>query len=147
MPACGHRGDFAASTAGIIGTPHTLHYSNAADAIKAGKHVLVEKPATTNAKEFRALVALARTHGVFLMEAMWTRFQPIAHAIKGIIDEGALGAPVMVHADLSADFDIESESPVQCRSQLGESSNSRKDIPLTHRILDPTLGGGAILDL
>jgi hypothetical protein len=109
MPTCGHRGDFAASTASL-GTPHTLHYSNAADAIKAGKHVLVEKPATTNAKEFRALVALARTHGVFLMEAMWTRFQPIAHAIKGIIDQGALGAPVMVHADLSADFDIESES-------------------------------------
>jgi len=70
----------------------------------------VEKPATTNAKEFRALVALARTRGVFLMEAMWTRFQPIARAVKGIIDEGALGAPVMVHADLSADFDIESES-------------------------------------
>jgi predicted dehydrogenase len=91
-----------------VGTPHTLHYSNAADAIKAGKHVLVEKPATTNAEDFRSLVALARKHGVFLMEAMWTRFQPIAQAIRGIIDEGSLGAPVMVHADLSGDFDIES---------------------------------------
>jgi predicted dehydrogenase len=134
----------------ILGTPHTLHYSNAADAIEAGKHVLVEKPATTNAKEFRALVALARTRGVFLMEAMWTRFQPIARAVKEIIDEGALGDPVMVHADLSADFDIESESAcsINVGSKLGgESSNSRIDIPLTHRILDPMLGGGAILDL
>jgi len=95
-----------------IGTPHTLHYPNAADAIKAGKHVLVEKPATTNAEEFRSLVALAKTHGVFLMEAMWTRFLPIAAAIKAIIDEGDLGAPVMVHADLSSDFDIESGSSV-----------------------------------
>jgi len=54
------------------------------------------------------LVSLARQHGVFLMEAMWTRFQPIAQAIKGVIDQGGLGAPVMVHADLSGDFDIES---------------------------------------
>jgi hypothetical protein len=28
---------------------------------------------------------------------MWTRFQPVAHVIEGIIDEGGLGAPVMVH--------------------------------------------------
>ncbi|KAH9975931.1 hypothetical protein BGW80DRAFT_1436428 [Lactifluus volemus] len=73
--------------------PPYVHYSNAVDAIKAGKHVLVEKPATTNAEDFRSLAALAKAHGVFLMEAMWTH------------------------------------------------------IPLTHRILDPKLGGGAILDL
>jgi predicted dehydrogenase len=90
-----------------VGTPHTLHYPNAADAIKAGKHVLVEKPATTNAEEFRSLVALARTHRVFLMEAMWTRFLPIALAIERIIDKGDLGAPVVVHADMSSEFDIE----------------------------------------
>ena len=62
-----------------VGTPHTLHYPNAADAIKAGKHVLMEKPAIVNAEESSSLVSLARQHGVFLMEAMWTRFQPIAH--------------------------------------------------------------------
>ncbi len=93
------------------GTPHTFHYQNAVDAIKAGKHVLVEKPATTNAEEFRSLIDLAAKHGVFLMEAMWTRFQPIALAIKRVIDEGRIGAPVLVHADLSGDFDIESGYP------------------------------------
>ncbi|KAI0272479.1 NAD(P)-binding protein [Gloeopeniophorella convolvens] len=111
-----------------IGTPHTLHYLNAADAIRAGKHVLVEKPATTNAAEFRALIALAKQYKVFLMEAMWTRFQPVAQAVKEVIDGGELGAPVMIHADLSGDFDID-------------------NIALTHRILDPKLGGGALLDL
>ncbi|KAH9066677.1 NAD(P)-binding protein [Lactarius vividus] len=111
-----------------IGTPHTFHYQNAVDAIKAGKHVLVEKPATTNAEEFRSLADLAAKHRVFLMEAMWTRFQPIALAVKRVIDEGRIGAPVLVHADLSGNFDIE-------------------NLPLTHRILDPKLGGGAILDL
>ena len=90
------------------GTPHPFHYQNAVDAIKAGKHVLVEKPATINAEEFRLLVDLAKKHGVFLMEAMWTRFQPIALAVKRVIDEGRIGAPILVHADLSTDFDIES---------------------------------------
>ncbi|KAI0048101.1 NAD(P)-binding protein [Auriscalpium vulgare] len=111
-----------------IGTPHTFHYVNAVDAIKAKKHVLVEKPATTNLAELHALLALAKEHGVFLMEAMWTRFQPVALAVRRIIDEGSLGAPIMVHADLSSDFDLE-------------------NIPKTNRILDPLLGGGALLDL
>jgi predicted dehydrogenase len=92
------------------GTPHTIHYQNAVDAIKAGKHVLVEKSATTNAEDFRSLVDLAAKHDVFLIEAMWTRFQPVALAIKRVIDEGRIGAPVLVHADLSVDFNIESGS-------------------------------------
>ncbi|KAI0320876.1 hypothetical protein OF83DRAFT_1052271 [Amylostereum chailletii] len=111
-----------------IGTPHTLHYENAVDAIKAKKHVLVEKAATSNAAEWRALCVLAKEAGVFLMEAMWTRFQPVAHEVKKVIDEGNLGAPVVMHGDLSGDFDLD-------------------NIPPTHRILDPRLGGGAILDL
>jgi predicted dehydrogenase len=135
-----------------VGTPHTLHYSNAVGAIKAGKHVLVEKPATTNAEDFRLLAALAKAHGVFLMEAMWTRFQPISQSIRGIIDQGSLGAPVMVHADLSFDFDIESELSFVILSDASSIRgflilNLIEDIPLTHRILDPKLGGGAILDL
>ena len=78
----------------------------------------MEKPATTNAEQFRSLVALAKAHGVFLMEAMWTRFLPIAVAIKEIIDKGDIGAPVMVHADLSSDFDIESGSSVKAHSHF-----------------------------
>ncbi|TFY73203.1 hypothetical protein EWM64_g10810 [Hericium alpestre] len=111
-----------------IGTPHAFHYTNSKDAILAKKHVLVEKPATSNAAEWRSLVALAKENNVFLMEAMWTRFHPAALAVRRVIDEGKLGDIVMVHADLSGDFDID-------------------NIPKTHRILDPRLGGGALLDL
>ncbi|KAJ6624934.1 hypothetical protein B0H10DRAFT_2004896 [Mycena sp. CBHHK59/15] len=111
-----------------IGTPHTYHYTNALDAIRAKKHVLCEKPVTSNTAELRALIAAAKENGVFFMEAMWTRFQPLPQAVKKIIDGGELGAPVVVHADLSGDFGI-------------------NNIPKTHRILDPALGGGAILDL
>ena len=77
---------------------------------------------------------------------MWTRFQPIAHAIKGIIDEGGLGASDMVHADLPVDFDIESGN-IQRQSNFVIFSDSHIDIPTKHRILDPKLGGGAIFDL
>ncbi|KAJ7173759.1 hypothetical protein C8R46DRAFT_122049 [Mycena filopes] len=111
-----------------IGTPHTYHYINALDAIRAKKHVLCEKPVTSNVAELRALLAAAKENGVFFMEAMWTRFQPLPQAVLKLLETGELGAPVVVHADLSGDFDIH-------------------NIPKTHRILDPALGGGAILDL
>ncbi|KAH9479521.1 D-xylose 1-dehydrogenase (NADP(+)) [Psilocybe cubensis] len=111
-----------------IGTPHTYHYTNALDAIKAGKHVLCEKPVTCNAAELRALITAAREHNVFFMEAVWTRFQPLSLEVKRIAEEGSLGLPVLLHADLSGNFGIH-------------------DIPVTHRILDPNLGGGALLDL
>jgi predicted dehydrogenase len=80
------------------------------------------------------------------MEAMWTRFHPLTLEVKKIAEEGSLGAPVILHADLSVDFDIDSKC--NRRSLSGWVTNSRRiDKPQTHRILDPTLGGGALLDL
>ncbi|KAG7443604.1 NAD(P)-binding protein [Guyanagaster necrorhizus] len=111
-----------------IGTPHTCHYLNALDAIKAGKHVLCEKPVTSNGHELRALLSAADDEGVFFMEAVWTRFQPLCLEVKKLIESGSLGPPVVLQADLSGNFDIQK-------------------IPKTHRILDPALGGGALLDL
>ncbi|KAJ8694783.1 hypothetical protein PTI98_007433 [Pleurotus ostreatus] len=111
-----------------IGTPHTYHYENALDAIKAKKNVLCEKPVSCNSAELRSLIAAAKENNVFFMEALWTRFHPLALEVKKVIDEGTLGKPIVVHADLSGNFDID-------------------NIPTTHRILDPSLGGGALLDL
>lgn len=90
------------------GTPHTYHFQNSRDAILAKKHVLCEKPVTANAAELKSLLTLARENGVFFMEAMWTRFQPLAHAFKRALEDPRLGPPVSLHADLSSDFDIES---------------------------------------
>ncbi|KAI0954077.1 hypothetical protein AcW1_006655 [Taiwanofungus camphoratus] len=111
-----------------IGTPHTHHYENARDGLLAGKHVLCEKATTSNAAELRHLISLAKERNLFFMEAMWTRFQPLTKEVKKIAEEGTLGDPVVLHADLSFDFDIENQ-------------------PRTHRMLDPRLGGGALLDL
>ncbi|KDQ61767.1 hypothetical protein JAAARDRAFT_190493 [Jaapia argillacea MUCL 33604] len=111
-----------------IGTPHTMHYVNARDALKAKKAVLCEKPVTLNAAELRSLLAIAKENNVFFMEALWTRFQPLVKELKKVAEDGSLGEPIMVEADLCANFGVEK-------------------LPITHRILDPRLGGGALLDL
>jgi predicted dehydrogenase len=51
-----------------IGTPHTHHYTCTTLALRAGKHVLCEKPFTSNAAELKSLVAVAKENNVFLME-------------------------------------------------------------------------------
>ena len=43
------------------------------------------------------------------MEALWTRFHPLTAELKKIAESGALGDPEVLHADLSGDFDIQSE--------------------------------------
>jgi predicted dehydrogenase len=86
-----------------------MHYENARHALNAGKHVLCEKATTSNAPELRALIALAQEKKLFFMEAMWTRFQPLVKDIKAVAEEGSLGLPVVLHADLSGDFDVDSE--------------------------------------
>jgi len=101
---------------------------------------------TSNAAELRSLLTLARENGVFFMEAMWTRFQPLSRAFKKVLEEGNLGPPVSLHADLSGAFDIESTCAISPFSSP-EFLIGRTDLPTSHRILDPKLGGGALLDL
>lgn len=128
------------------GTPHTHHYPNSMDAIRAGKHVLCEKPVTCNAAQLRSLLAEAEAQDVFFMEAMWTRFQPLSLEVKRIIDEGSLGMPITVHADFSWNFDIQSKC-IASIARISTTSCKPPDMPSTHRVLDPKLGGGGLLDL
>ena len=108
-----------------VATPHPWHHPNTLLALRAGKPVLVEKPFTMNAAEARELVAVARAEGLFLMEAMWTRFLPHIVRIRRLLDEGALGEIVTVSADHGQWF--------------------AKDPDF--RLFAPELGGGALLDL
>ena len=103
---------------GLIGTPHTFHYENALDALNAGKHVLCEKATTSNATELKALLKLAKEKKLFFMEALWTRFHPLTLELKRIAEEGTLGDPVVLHADLSADFHTESKGASPSRSLI-----------------------------
>jgi predicted dehydrogenase len=106
-----------------VATPHPMHHGNARLALEAGKPVLVEKPFTMNAEEARDLVALARERGLFLMEAMWTRFLPHVRHIRELLPR--LGDVVTVTADHGQWF---AEDPA-------------------FRLFAPELGGGALLDL
>jgi predicted dehydrogenase len=108
-----------------VATPHPMHHANALLALRAGKPVLVEKAFTMNAAEAQELVATARAEGLFLMEAMWTRFLPHIAEIRRLLAEGALGDIVTVTADHGQWFAKDPE----------------------FRLFAPELGGGALLDL
>ncbi|MGD0699589.1 MAG: Gfo/Idh/MocA family oxidoreductase [Trebonia sp.] len=108
-----------------VASPHPMHHDNAMLALRAGKHVLVEKPFTMNAAEARDIVGLARERGLFAMEAMWTRFLPHVGLIRDWLVEGLLGDVVTVTADHGQWF--------------AEDAG--------FRLFAPELGGGALLDL
>ena len=64
-----------------IGTPHGSHHPMAVAALEAGKHVLGEKPLGVDAGQARELAELASQRGLFLMEAMWMKFNPMIQAL------------------------------------------------------------------
>jgi predicted dehydrogenase len=108
-----------------VSTPHPGHFPAAMLAIQAGKAVLCEKPFTLNATEAAELIAAARQRGVFLMEAMWTRFLPHVVRIRELLAEGTLGDLTTVLADHGGFFAHDPQ----------------------HRLFNLELGGGALLDL
>ena len=83
-----------------VATPHGQHYEVARPLIEAGKHVLVEKAFTITGDEAEALVELAAERGVFLMEALWTRFLPVYQRALDVVASGELGEVRWVQADL-----------------------------------------------
>jgi len=82
-----------------VATPHPFHSPCARLALRAGKPALVEKPFTVSAAEAAELVALARSEGVFLMEAMWTRWLPHIVELRRLLAEGVLGKIASLTAD------------------------------------------------
>ncbi|MFN8515251.1 MAG: Gfo/Idh/MocA family oxidoreductase [Chloroflexia bacterium] len=83
-----------------IATPHPLHCENTLLCLRAGKAVLCEKPFAINATEARAMVGEARARGLFLMEAMWSRFYPAFFTLRELLAAGAIGEVRMLTADL-----------------------------------------------
>ena len=87
-----------------IATPHVTHFDIASEAIAAGKHVLCEKPLGMNEREVRELAARAADAGVFLMEAMWMKFNPLYARLAQLIADGVLGDVRSVRAAFGAAF-------------------------------------------
>jgi predicted dehydrogenase len=108
-----------------VATPHPMHADNALLALNAGKHVLLEKPFTLNARQARRVVDLAGAKKLVVLEAMWTRFLPHMVRIREILAAGTLGKVHSVVADHTREL---SRDPA-------------------HRLNALALGGGALLDL
>ncbi|MBO9596942.1 MAG: Gfo/Idh/MocA family oxidoreductase [Cohnella sp.] len=107
-----------------IGTLHPVHKENMLAFLRAGKAVLCEKPFTMNAAEAEEAVACAKQHGVFLMEAMWTRYLPAIRQVREWLSEGKIGEVRLVKAEFGFDVGWQPEG----------------------RLLNPALGGGTLLD-
>jgi predicted dehydrogenase len=105
-----------------VATPHAQHLQVAELAIAAGKAVLCEKPLAATVDDAEKMVRLAREAGVFLMEAMWMRFNPLVQRIAGDPRFGELRS-VQASFGFAAPYDR------------------------AHRLWAPELGGGALLDL
>lgn len=108
-----------------VAVTNDAHVPTALRCVAAGKAVLVEKPLATTAAEATRLASAARAAGVFVAEAMWSRYLPQTYALEDLLRAGAVGEPRWVAA----------------------SAGGAHAYDPTSRLFDPTVGGGALLDI
>jgi predicted dehydrogenase len=108
-----------------VATPHSRHEADVVMCLEAGKHVLCEKPFALNGNQARRMAEAARSRGLFLMDAIWSRFLPAYQAMVDVIGEGRIGEPLLVEADFGFRMPMNPE----------------------HRLFNGELGGGGLLDL
>lgn len=112
-----------------VASPHSHHFQNVMAALKAGKHVVCEKPITVNAAQARLLYDKAKEKNLFLLDAVWTRYFPLSVDIRKSIQAGEIGEVLRVVSDLSEGNDLD------------EWYHTKK-----HRKLQMDLAGGALLE-
>lgn len=106
-----------------IATPHSHHAEQIIQCLEAGKHVLCEKSFTGNGKQAREALALAKQRKLLLAEAIWPRYMPLAKAISELCASDRIGKLTTLSANLGYSV-----------WHLG-------------RMRDPSLAGGALLDV
>ena len=106
-----------------IATPHSRHYEDAKLCLEKGRNVLCEKAFTANGAQARKLFEIADKKGLFISEAIWTRFLPMRSTLDSIIESGVIGSISSLTANLGY--------------SLGN----------VERLIKPELAGGALLDL
>ncbi|NJC26297.1 Gfo/Idh/MocA family protein [Neolewinella antarctica] len=137
-----------------VATPHVQHQELTLLCIEHGVSVLCEKPLGLNLAEVETVAAAARSGGVYLMEALWTRFLPSTLKLKGLIDAGEIGEILSVRSDFgfrATDLEVALPPYSVAGSGSGETtvttSGEVTDKLKRNRILNPALGGGALLDI
>ncbi|SNR65682.1 Predicted dehydrogenase [Maribacter sedimenticola] len=109
-----------------IATPHTSHAELSIAAMNHGINVLCEKPIGVNKDQVKEMFQVARAQNVFLMEALWSRFNPTIKKVKEMVDDGSIGDIGYLHADF-AFYALD-------RDEKG-------------RLLNTSLAGGSLLDI
>lgn len=104
-----------------IATPHSHHYKHATLCLNNNKHVLCEKAFMVNEIEVKDIISLAKSKNLLIVEAMWTRFTPLAKELKNCLN--LIGDIKNIEADLFL------------------------DIAHVERLYNPNLAGGVTLDL
>jgi len=105
--------------------PNDLHAAWSIRAMRAGKHVLCEKPMALNAPEVKAMIQVAETHGVLLAEGFMYKFHPQIDKSLELIRGGRIGEVRSVHASFTFRFER-------------DGANYR---------WSPAMGGGALYDV
>ena len=108
-----------------VATPHPMHVKHTVLALNAGKPVLCEKPFSINVSEAREMVEASIENNVALLEAMWMRFLPHIYQVRKIVASGILGEIISLSADHG--------------QRLADQGIAR--------LVEPSLAGGALLDL
>ncbi len=108
-----------------IATPHSHHKQQSIDALRAGKHVLCEKPATVTPDELEEVIAVAMQEQRYFMEGMWTYFMPVIQKAREWVDQGRIGNLCHVKADFGFPMPYDPDS----------------------RVYSNRLGGGCLLDM
>jgi len=108
-----------------VATPHVFHKEHTLLCLNHGKAVLCEKPMAVNAADESEMIATARARGLFLMEAMWTRYLPVMNKVRQWLAEKRIGEVRMVTADFGFRSEIKPEG----------------------RLFNPALAGGGLLDV
>lgn len=75
----------------VIASPHTLHCAHTLAALRAGCHVLVEKPMATSAADARAMLAAGRAAGRDILIANGWNFRPWTEQARGMVASGRIG--------------------------------------------------------
>jgi predicted dehydrogenase len=85
-------------------TPNHLHFEQASALLRAGKHVLCEKPVAMNTRESAALINLAREHKRVGGVNYNLRYYPLCQEARARIASGAIGEPRLVHGKFLQDW-------------------------------------------
>lgn len=107
-----------------IATPHSHHYPWIIKCLDKGKHVLCEKPLCVNADQVSEVIQKHQDSGLFVMEALWTKFMPAYEKLEYELKK--VDQPVL---SISADF---------CYLSIRKEGS---------RIYEPALAGGSLLDI